>query len=49
MLSFNLSKEDVLEVHFVIGEHLFISRCSNKDGAINYVKVEFDITNGFLI
>ena len=38
MLSFNLSKEGVSEVHFVKGEHLFITHCSNKvlqDGAVN--------------
>ena len=37
-LSFNLSKEGVSGVHFVTGEHLFITHCSNKvlqDGAVN--------------
>ena len=57
-LSFNLSKEGVSEVHFVTGEHLFITHCYNKvlqDGAVNDLNlskrpvVKFDITNGFLI
>ena len=45
-LSFNMSKEGVSGVHFVTGEHLFITHCSNKvlmtiliyDGAVNDLK-----------
>ena len=55
--SFILSKEGILEVHFVTGEHLLITYCSNKaleDGAVNELNlkrlmVKFHITNRFLI
>ena len=54
-LIFNLSKEGVSEVHFVIRKHLFTTHCSIKvlqDGAVNDLNlkaiVKFDITNGFL-